>query len=56
MVLKWVVEHCSSATFIYKGDDDVFVNFYNVIAQLKYFQANGEMLHNCIMGSFLRPK
>ena len=32
--LKWVSQHCTNAKFIYRGDDDMFVNIDIVIAHL----------------------
>ena len=32
--LKWIVDYCSSATFVVKIDDDVFVNIYKLVEQM----------------------
>ncbi|XP_072047739.1 uncharacterized protein [Amphiura filiformis] len=34
--LKWVTEHCQNAKFMYKGDDDVFVNIDVIVAHLSF--------------------
>ncbi|KAK6488763.1 N-acetyllactosaminide beta-1,3-N-acetylglucosaminyltransferase 2 [Huso huso] len=39
LFLEWVSEYCSDVKFIFKGDDDVFVNTYRV---LEYLNSLGE--------------
>lgn len=53
MGLKWVTEHCSHATYVYKGDDDMFVNFFNIIRYVKNLRAKGDMLQRSILGSVM---
>ncbi|XP_072037381.1 uncharacterized protein [Amphiura filiformis] len=38
--LKWVTEHCQKANFMYKGDDDMFVNIDVIVAHLKLLDSN----------------
>ncbi len=52
MGLKWVTEHCAHAQYMYKGDDDMFVNFHNIIRYIKDLQAKGQMSRS-ILGSVL---
>lgn len=35
LFLEWIQAHCSNAQFIFKGDDDVFVNTYRILDFLK---------------------
>lgn len=35
LFLEWIQAHCSGAKFIFKGDDDVFVNTYRILDFLK---------------------
>ncbi|CAM1313989.1 Uncharacterised protein r2_g2449 [Pycnogonum litorale] len=32
--LKWTVEHCPNVSFVLKGDDDVFVNIFELVKSL----------------------
>ena len=52
MGLKWVTEHCVHAKYMYKGDDDMFVNFNNIIRYIKDARAKGGMSKS-ILGSVL---
>ncbi|XP_072042051.1 uncharacterized protein [Amphiura filiformis] len=52
MGLKWVTEHCAHAKYMYKGDDDMFVNFHNIIRYIKDLSAKGQMSKS-ILGSVL---
>ncbi|XP_072036238.1 uncharacterized protein [Amphiura filiformis] len=38
--LKWVTENCQEAKFMYKGDDDVFVNIDLMVAHLDFADNN----------------
>ncbi|XP_054766645.2 uncharacterized protein LOC129273609 [Lytechinus pictus] len=53
MGLKWVTQNCPHATYIYKGDDDMFVNFPNIINYLKKERSSGKALKKYFMGSVL---
>lgn len=35
MGLKWVTHHCSNAQYIFKADDDFFVDLYQLVYFLK---------------------
>ena len=52
MGLKWVTEHCAHAKYMYKGDDDMFVNFNNIIKYIKKARAKGKMTKS-ILGSLI---
>lgn len=53
MFLNWQQVYCPSVQFIFKGDDDVFVNIFNV---LKYIESqNTETQRNLFTGSVLYP-
>lgn len=38
--LRWVSKHCNNIKFIYKGDDDMLVNFGRIIEHLEHLPAN----------------
>ncbi|XP_053568031.1 N-acetyllactosaminide beta-1,3-N-acetylglucosaminyltransferase 2 [Bombina bombina] len=40
LFLKWVSHSCSDVQFIFKGDDDVFVNTHQILDYLKMLDAN----------------
>ncbi|XP_022080830.1 uncharacterized protein LOC110973918 [Acanthaster planci] len=51
--LKWVSNNCKQATFIYKGDDDMLVNFQRITGHLRSLPSNqserlflGHMMEN----------
>ncbi|XP_038645769.1 N-acetyllactosaminide beta-1,3-N-acetylglucosaminyltransferase 4-like [Scyliorhinus canicula] len=51
--LRWFATDCSSAKYVFKGDDDVFVNVFNIIEYVKYFNPDrdlfvGHILYNAI--------
>ena len=48
--LKWVSEHCNNAKYMYKGDDDMFVNIDIIIAHLTLAKGTPG-----INGSFYSP-
>ncbi|XP_072036240.1 uncharacterized protein [Amphiura filiformis] len=41
--LKWVTENCHEAKFMYKGDDDVFVNIDLIVAHLGFADNNSKL-------------
>ncbi|KAK2851130.1 hypothetical protein Q5P01_007406 [Channa striata] len=47
--LKWFDIYCSGVQFIFKGDDDVFVNTHNLL-QLIRFEAEGPKVADLFMG------
>ena len=51
--LKWVTQNCAHASFIYKGDDDMFVNFPNIINHVKKEISGGKGKRKYFMGSVL---
>ncbi|XP_072177794.1 uncharacterized protein [Diadema setosum] len=51
--LKWVSENCRHANYIYKGDDDMFVNFPNIINYLKKERSSGKAMTKFFLGSVL---
>ncbi|XP_038046441.1 uncharacterized protein LOC119720706 [Patiria miniata] len=53
MGLKWVTENCRHATYMYKGDDDMFVNFKNIISYLRENRVQGSALTRFFLGSVL---
>ncbi|XP_071947460.1 uncharacterized protein [Antedon mediterranea] len=51
--LKWVSENCQNAEYMFKGDDDIFVNFENIISYILNLRAKGRALEKFYMGSVL---
>ncbi|XP_067003763.2 beta-1,3-galactosyltransferase 1 isoform X2 [Anabrus simplex] len=51
MMLKWVHSYCTSAHFIMKTDDDMFVNINNLIKLLKVKGGPGLLLGTLICGA-----
>ena len=49
--LKWITRNCPHAAYLYKGDEDMFVNFKNIVHYLKKLRANGEATGNFFIGS-----
>ncbi|XP_072164271.1 beta-1,3-galactosyltransferase 1-like [Diadema setosum] len=48
--LKWVTKYCSHATYVYKGDADVFVNFRNIVSLLVSLRNRNESLDKFYIG------
>lgn len=48
MLLKWVNQHCSSAKYVMKTDDDMFVNLPNLFRLLKA-KGHKRMLLGCLI-------
>ncbi|XP_060556266.1 uncharacterized protein LOC132716939 [Ruditapes philippinarum] len=48
MGFKWVVTHCPTAQYVFKTDDDMFINIPNL---MKFLEQSGEELDNVIAGS-----
>lgn len=53
MGLKWVTENCQHAKYVYKGDDDMFVNWENIISYLTDLRKKGEAKAKFFSGSVL---
>eukprot|EP00057_Strongylocentrotus_purpuratus_P002125 XP_003723891.1 PREDICTED: uncharacterized protein LOC100892581 [Strongylocentrotus purpuratus] len=51
--LKWISENCRHAKYFYKGDEDMFVNFNNIISYIKSLQSQGKALTKFFVGSRL---
>ena len=49
--LKWISENCPHAKYLYKGDDDMFVNFNNIISFIKNQRGRGEAMTKLFLGS-----
>ncbi|XP_071481522.1 uncharacterized protein [Diadema antillarum] len=49
--LRWVSEKCPSASFVYKGDDDMLVNFEHMIGYLDQLQTSESK--NLFMGNLM---
>ncbi|XP_022080611.1 uncharacterized protein LOC110973807 [Acanthaster planci] len=51
--LKWVTQNCRHASYMYKGDDDMFVNFKNIISYLRENRIKGSAMTRFFLGSVL---
>ncbi|XP_041462560.1 uncharacterized protein LOC121413702 [Lytechinus variegatus] len=51
--LKWISENCRHTKYFYKGDEDMFVNFNNIISYIKGLESQnrGETLTKFFVGS-----
>ncbi|KAM8946558.1 N-acetyllactosaminide beta-1,3-N-acetylglucosaminyltransferase 2 [Pelodytes ibericus] len=52
LFLKWVSHSCADAQFIFKGDDDVFVNTHQILDYLKTLSA--EKAKNLFIGDVIK--
>ncbi|XP_033633510.1 uncharacterized protein LOC117295048 [Asterias rubens] len=53
MGLRWVTQNCPHAKYMYKGDDDMFVNFDRIVSHLKESRAKGLAKSRYFLGSVL---
>ena len=53
--LKWVTENCNNARFLYKGDDDMFVNLDIIVAHLSNSN-NGPNQNAIVKSGSIIPK
>lgn len=51
--LKWISENCRHTKYFYKGDEDMFVNFNNIISYIKSLRSQGKALTQFFVGSRL---
>lgn len=51
--LKWVTDNCHHAKYLYKGDDDMFVNWENIISYLRDLRQKGDAKTRFFAGSVL---
>ena len=51
--LKWVTENCRHAKYMYKGDDDMFVNLNHIVSYLKENRIKGPAMYRYYLGSVL---
>ncbi|XP_072178071.1 uncharacterized protein [Diadema setosum] len=51
--LKWITENCQHAKYFYKGDDDMFVNFVNIITYIKSLRSKGMAKKEFFLGSLM---
>lgn len=51
--LKWITQNCAHSKYMYKGDDDMFVNWENIVSYLHDLQKKGEAKTKFFAGSVL---